>query len=143
MHCRTNEELLKIIVRGHEQLSFDSNAKVLTGTIGDIQATENVFCKSFFVANKVSMFNVNRHKVAMYVHAPCIVSYHFVISFFISIYLHMVKLSIVYTGWARKKFPLLKIHNTKTTTRIWIIQILVKSRKIKVFLRFFSLTYQR
>ena len=46
------------------------------------------------------------------------------------------------TGWARKKFPLLKIHNTKTTTRIWIIQILVKSRKIKVFLWFFSLSYQ-
>ena len=41
-----------------------------------------------------------------------------------------------YTGWGRKKFPHLKIHNTKTTSRIWIIQILVKSRKIKVFLWF-------
>ena len=46
------------------------------------------------------------------------------------------------TGWARKKFPLLKIHNTKATSRIWIIQILVKSRKIKVILSFFLLSCQ-
>ena len=46
------------------------------------------------------------------------------------------------TGWARKKFPLLKIHNTKTTARIWIIQTLVKSRKIKECFWFFSLSYQ-
>ena len=46
------------------------------------------------------------------------------------------------TGWAIKKFPLLKIHSTKTTSRIWIIQILVKSRNIKVFLWLFSVSYQ-
>ena len=39
-------------------------------------------------------------------------------------------------------FPLFKIHNTKATSRIWIIQILVESRKIKVILPFFLLSCQ-
>ena len=46
------------------------------------------------------------------------------------------------TGWARKKFPLMKTYNIKSTSQIWMIQILVKSQKIEVFLRFFCLSYK-
>ena len=34
----SNEELLKIILCGHEQLSFNSNAEILTATLEYIQA---------------------------------------------------------------------------------------------------------
>ena len=37
-------------------------------------------------------------------------------------------------GELGKSFPLLKIQSTKSTSQIWIIQILVKSRKIQLFL---------
>ena len=37
-----------------------------------------------------------------------------------------------FAGWARKKFPPLKIHSFKSTSKIWMIQILVKSQKIEV-----------
>ena len=36
----SNEELLKIILYGHEQLSFDSNAKILTATLEYIKASK-------------------------------------------------------------------------------------------------------
>ena len=36
----SNEELLKIILYGHEQLPFDSNAKILTATLEYIQASK-------------------------------------------------------------------------------------------------------
>ena len=36
----SNEELLKIIYHGHEQLSFDSNAKILTATLEFIQSSK-------------------------------------------------------------------------------------------------------
>ena len=38
----SNEELLKIILYGHEQLSFDSNAKILTANLENIQASKRV-----------------------------------------------------------------------------------------------------
>ena len=44
------------------------------------------------------------------------------------------KIIFKYYRVSQKKVPTLKIHNAKTTTRIGIIQILVKGRKIKVFL---------
>ena len=47
------------------------------------------------------------------------------------------------TGWARKKLPLLKIHSIKSKSRIWMIRFLVKSRKIKAFLWFLSLSEER
>ena len=31
--CPSNEELLKVILYGHEQLSFDPNAKILRATL--------------------------------------------------------------------------------------------------------------
>ena len=31
--CPSNEELLKVILYAHEQLSFDSNAKILRATL--------------------------------------------------------------------------------------------------------------
>ena len=45
-----NEELLKIILYGHEMLSFDANAEILTATLGYIQAHKHkpktlAFCK--------------------------------------------------------------------------------------------------
>ena len=36
----SNKELLKIILYGHEQLPFDSNAKILTATLEYIQASK-------------------------------------------------------------------------------------------------------
>ena len=36
----SNEELLKIILYGHEQLPFDSNAKILIATLEYIQASK-------------------------------------------------------------------------------------------------------
>ena len=36
----SNEDLLKIILYGHEQLPFDSNAKILTATLEYIQASK-------------------------------------------------------------------------------------------------------
>ena len=36
----SNEELLKIILYGHEQLPFDSNAKILTAALEYIQASK-------------------------------------------------------------------------------------------------------
>ena len=37
---QSNQELLKIILYGHEQLSFDSNAKILTAILEYIQASK-------------------------------------------------------------------------------------------------------
>ena len=84
--------------------------------------------------------------------------YSYIIIYFVISYHHLFKhgslfsdfgfrfrftlFDFIFTGWARKKFPLLKIHSTKITPQIWIIQILVRSRKIEVFLWFFSLSYQ-
>ena len=36
----SNQELLKILLYGHEQLSFDSNSKILTATLKYIQASK-------------------------------------------------------------------------------------------------------
>ena len=36
----SNEELLKVILYGHEQLPFDSNAQILTATLKYIQASK-------------------------------------------------------------------------------------------------------
>ena len=41
-----------------------------------------------------------------------------------------------------KGSQLFKIHSTTSTVQIWMIQISVESKKIKVFLWFFSLFYQ-
>ena len=43
---------------------------------------------------------------------------------------------VMYTGWARKKFPLMKIHSIKSTSQIGMIQVLVKRRKIEVVFEF-------
>ena len=37
----SNEELLKIILHGHEQLSLDSNAKILTATLEYTQSSKH------------------------------------------------------------------------------------------------------
>ena len=47
-----------------------------------------------------------------------------------------------YAELARRKFPLLKIHSTKSTSQISMIQIFVKSGKIEVFLLYFWMTYE-
>ena len=57
-------------------------------------------------------------------------------------YLQEMIIYIHTTGWARKKFPLLKIHNSKSISQIWMISILVKSQKVEVFLWFFSLSHE-
>ena len=41
-----------------------------------------------------------------------------------------------------EKFQLLKTYSIKSTSLIWMIQILVKSQKIEVFLWFFSLSQE-
>ena len=71
-----------------------------------------------------------------------IILYYIILYIIILYYIIYYYIILYYTGWARKKFPLLKIHNTKTNSQIWVTQILVESRKIKVFLWFFSLSYQ-
>ena len=51
-----------------------------------------------------------------------------------TIFLKSQKLNfLIYIPGKPEKFPLLKIHSTKSAPQIWIIQILVKSRKIEVF----------
>ena len=38
--CLSNEELLKVILYGHEQLCFDSNAKILRATLEYIHSSK-------------------------------------------------------------------------------------------------------